>query len=154
MSTPLLARFLTIVEARDDRWADATVQHLCRTLSRTVPLIWSVALSANDAPACADWLRQGGGDLRMDHLLRDPGRRDRHLDCVPLLIARGAEDIELPSPETSLRDEDRILFAGTGAARNHQSLLLANINALRHVYSGESAASGWLWRRVNGPDNP
>jgi voltage-gated potassium channel Kch len=151
LTTPLLPRFIERVGTRDDAWADATLIKLRNCISREVPAVWTVDLSEEMAPAVLDFLTRGGETLRVDHLIRDPDKREGHLRCVALLIVRpqGAE-VVMPSPEAPIGPGDRLLFAGTDDCRHRQSLSLLNINVLRYVYSGRQAPSGWLMRKLLG----
>lgn len=148
LTTPLLSRFLQIIKSRDDAWADATVHKLRSKVTRQVPLLWTVDLSPSGAPACGDFCRRADEELRLDHLLRDPGNRESYLPCVALLVARRDRDIEMPGPELRLGSTDRLLFAGTPDAKARQSLTLANVNVLDYVYLGRDVPRGWIWGKL------
>jgi voltage-gated potassium channel Kch len=52
LTTPLLARFLDIVKAEKDEWADRVVASLRERVGEEVPVIWRVRLDAAHAPGC------------------------------------------------------------------------------------------------------
>ncbi|MBM4200734.1 MAG: hypothetical protein FJ189_05555, partial [Gammaproteobacteria bacterium] len=149
LTTPLLPRFLGTVAERDDAWADATLLKLRGIVSREVPAIWTVELSAAASPACADFLRDSGQTLRLDHLIRDPDNREAHLHCVPLLVAR-QDNSEwcMPAPDTAVTTGDRILFAGTPDCQLKQAATLLNVNVLHYVYFGRHVPGSWIMRRL------
>lgn len=150
LNTPLLPKFLEVVKAKDDAWADAIVHKLRNKMTRQVPNIWTVDLTRAAAPAAFHRIRRSFGEFRIDHLLRAPSDRDQHLACVPLLIERDGEDRVMPPLETLLQTGDRILFAGTRDACDRQWLLLQNWNVLEYVCEGRNLPVGWIWRGLVG----
>jgi len=144
LTTPLLSRFLSIVKDQDDAWADALVERLRQTAGSRVPMTWTVELDAKAAPAIEWYLRQPT-DLTLDCLLRDPGARDEHLACHPLLLVRAGGEMVLPTPGTRIEARDRILFAGTPQAASRQSLTLSNRNAAEYVLTGRDVTGAWIW---------
>lgn len=154
LTTPLLPRFLRIVEEKDDAWADAIVHKLRHKITRQVPNVWTVELGRDTSPAAFQRMQRSPSGLRVDHLVRDPADRDFHLPCVPLLIDRNGTDIVLPALEVVLQPADRILFAGTRESCDRQGLLLQNVNALEYVCEGHHVPVAWVWRfmaRINRP---
>lgn len=146
LNTPLLPRFIAIVADKDDAWADATVNKLRSKITRRVPSVWTVELSSDASPAAFQRMQRSRSGVRIDHLVRDPSDRERHLPCVPLLIARGGADIVMPALDVVLQPADRILFAGTRESCDRQRLLLQNVNALEYVCEGRHVPVGWVWR--------
>jgi Trk K+ transport system NAD-binding subunit len=154
LNTPLLPRFLRIVEEQDDAWADAIVNKLRTKITLQVPNVWTVELTRDASPAAFERAQRSRSGVRVDHLVRDPADRDRHLPCVPLLIDRNGTDIVMPALETVLQSADRILFAGTRESCDRQELLLQNVNALEYVCEGRHVPVAWVWRllaRINRP---
>jgi hypothetical protein len=87
-------------------------------------------------------------EMRLEVLLRDPAAREHPLACLPLLLVRGDEETVLPDAETALAPGDRVLFAGTEAARSLQRLTLRNTNVRAYVQLGVDRPAGWLWKRL------
>ncbi len=145
LTTPLLSRFLAIVKQREDAWADAVVARLQRLLGTEVPALWSINLDAAEAPAIHQALAGGDQAFPLDGLLRDSSDRTSYLACLPLLLVRAGQDIELPPADAALLPDDQLLFAGTPEARNLQALTLQNVNVRDYVRYGADTLGGWVW---------
>jgi Trk K+ transport system NAD-binding subunit len=145
--TPLLGRFLAVVRAESDAWADAVIERLKRSLGEDAPEIWSVALNAADAPALHRALFFEGAAITVGDLRRDPAKRDEPLACEALHLLHDEKDHVLPADEQPLAPGDRILFAGTPEARNAQWPLLRNVNVRDYVLKGVEVPGGWVWQR-------
>lgn len=143
--TPLLPTFLRLADAEDDEWAWSLLARMRMQLGDEVPECWRVCLDKSGAPAVCDWLDGGGVALMLDAILADPADRDSHLACVPLLLRRVGVDRLVPSSGEIMHTGDEILFAGTHDARQRQTLLLQNANALSYVLTGHEGSSSWLW---------
>lgn len=149
--TPLLGRFLAVVRAQSDAWADAVIERLKRSLGEDAPEIWSVRLNAHDAPALHRGLLFEGAALTVGDLRRNPSSRDEQLACEALHLLHDETDQVLPADAQPLAPGDRILFAGTPAARDAQWPLLRNLNVRDYVLKGVEVPGGWLWRLLSGP---
>uniref|UniRef100_UPI00321F76E3 hypothetical protein n=1 Tax=Methylocaldum sp. TaxID=1969727 RepID=UPI00321F76E3 len=109
-----------------------------------------VTLDSRQAPAVAEMIHRSA--IGLDSLMRDPVDRNRQLPCIPLMVVRSAEDIEIPAPELMLREGDSILFAGLSSAIPDQQSILRNLNVLNYVLFGTEVASSWLWRKLTGAE--
>jgi hypothetical protein len=65
-----------------------------------------------------------------------------------LLLVRNDEEILLPDPATVLRPGDRLLFAGSNAARDRQRMTLRNVHARDYVILGYDRPASWIWQRL------
>ncbi len=149
LTTPLLNRFLSVVKEQDDVWADALIERLQKIMSGMVPSIWTVDLTATQAPGLGFALTAGDRRLTLDCLLRSSGNRNDYLPCVPLLLVRQERELILPQLDTPLLRQDRILFAGTPDARARQDLTLQNVNVSDYVRFGKDIPGGWVWQWLN-----
>jgi hypothetical protein len=145
LTTPLLSRFLDVVKAEKDEWADRVVADLHARVGDRVPVIWSVRIDDKEAPACA----ASAATLKLDSLVRSSAEREAPLACMALLLLRDGKSQPLPNDAIELQTADEILFAGTPEAKRLQALTLANANALDYVTTGREAAGGWLWGLVS-----
>ncbi|HYE34777.1 potassium channel family protein [Methylocaldum sp.] len=148
LTTPLLSRFLAIVKHKDDAWADSVVARISAATGTLVPATWSVTLDRQQAPAVVEMIHRFA--ITLDALLRDSADRDRRMSCVPLMVVRGAEEVEIPAPEFVLREDDRILFAGLSSVVPHQQSILRNPDVLHYVLFGTEVANSWVWRKLAG----
>jgi hypothetical protein len=147
--TPLLGRFLAVVRAESDAWADGVIARLQSSLGNDTPEIWSVRLNAADAPALHRALFFEGMQLRVGDLRRDPRERSQRLACEALYLLRSENASVLPSDDTALAPGDRLLFAGTPEARDAQWPMLRNVNVRDYVLKGVEVPGGWIWQKLS-----
>ena len=151
LQTPLLGRFIEAVKHKDDAWADLAIDRLQARIGTDAPDIWRVTINAIEAPACHDALCRSDYPMTLRDLCRDPGDRDRHLECVPLLLQRPSTGLILPDEELPLQLDDEILFAGRPGARSAQRLVLLNLNVRDYAVRGVDLPGGWVWQRLTRP---
>jgi hypothetical protein len=148
LHTPLLGRFLDAVKREDDAWADRAIERLQQSIGVEAPDIWKVTLSEHEAPALCEALGRPDYPVLLGDLCRDTTDRERRLECVPLLLARGASESILPDETSSLQRGDEVLFAGQPAARKAQRPMLLNVNVRDYAVRGIDVPGGWLWQRL------
>jgi voltage-gated potassium channel len=146
--TPLLGRFLAVVRAQSDAWADGVIARLQASLGNDTPEIWSVGLNAADAPALHRALFFEGMSVSVGDLRRDPRDRSRSLACEALFLLKSDGEHVLPREEQSLAPGDRLLFAGTPEARDAQWPMLRNVNVRDYVLKGVEVPGGWVWQKL------
>ena len=148
ITTPLLARFLDRLPQHTEEQCAALTKKLERLNPRRIPEIWSVALTAQPAPAVVRALAEHQ-PVTLRHLLTHPIRREgRPIRALPLLLSRDGVVIEHPALDADLQLGDEILFAGHGRARRDQELTLGNDNVLDFVRTGLDHGTGWLWQTL------
>ena len=147
VQTPLLGRFLQVVRAETDAWADGVIARLHACMGDGAPEIWSVPLGAGGAYALHRALFLEGARIQLGDLRRDPGNREQRLACMPLYLKRGEKAFVLPEDDFALQAGDDILFAGTPEARESQWPMLRNAHVRDYVLTGVDAPVGWLWQR-------
>jgi voltage-gated potassium channel len=146
IATPLLARFLGMAGTRDEAWASTVASRLEEVSGPIVAATWGVDINAAAAPAVHRTLMFERNEVALEVLLRDPTSRDRRLDCIPLMLVRDDAEVLTPDPDTLLQPGDRLLFAGTGAARDLQRMTLRNVHARDYVILGYDRPASWLWQ--------
>jgi voltage-gated potassium channel len=147
LSTPLLWRFLRVMPALGDAWAEALVDRLTALCGQHLQALWKVRLTEREAPALTPWL--ASGEARLGDLLRNPEDRDEPLHAVPLLLLRGDDATLAPDSDHVLAAGDELLLAGWPAARRALGVTLL-VDAVReYVVTGRRVPSSWLWRRVS-----
>lgn len=146
VTTPLLARFLGMAGAQDESWASDVVAQLEKLAGPVVAATWGVDINAAAAPTIHRALMFEKNDCPLDALLRDPTARERRLACMPLLLMRNDEETVVPDADTPLKPGDRLLFAGTRAARDLQRMTLRNIHVRDYVLLGRDRPAGWVWQ--------
>ncbi|MEQ8992840.1 MAG: NAD-binding protein [Pseudomonadales bacterium] len=146
IKTPRLADFLAFARGQNDEWAERVLEQLGAVMGSRVPEIWSVRLSAEQAPAPVAALAADEEAVTLTDLLRDPTDRDRPLPMLTLSRSRKGTFSALPDPEQPLQAGDELLFAGTAAAYRAQLGILRNANVCRYVLTGDEVPAGWVWQ--------
>ncbi|MBU1665291.1 MAG: NAD-binding protein [Gammaproteobacteria bacterium] len=143
LTTPLLSRFFARCKEKPNDWANELLSRIAAVVGDTVPEVWDVELSVENAVA----IRQAM-DLKMEltlrDLIRDPANRDADLPCIPLLL--GNSEALLPDLDTPLFPGDRILFCGDHGAKGRQVLALRNFKVLNYLLTGADSPGGWFWQ--------
>ncbi|WP_079437513.1 potassium channel protein [Zoogloea sp. LCSB751] len=155
LTTPLLAVFLDAVRQADDGWARSVLERLTDKLGWTVPAVWSVQLSASQAPALHRLLMLGDAVPSLAAILRAPLTDRPELGCIPLLLVRhGHAPQLLPDLDQPLQAGDHLLFAGRESARKELGLTLFNEHSLRFVLTGRDSPGGLVWEWLAGRRPP
>lgn len=149
INTPLLSRFLGVVQAKDDAWADRVIELLQAAIGEAAPEIWSVTIDEHDAPAIHRTILGGDSAATVGDLARDPTDRERTLACMALYLDRGRDSQPMPDTTTVLRAGDRLLLAGRPEARNRQRAILRNLNVSNYCVRGIDVPGGWIWQWLN-----
>ncbi len=145
ITTPLLAAFLREIPKRDEAWCAEVVAALETASPGRVPHTWTLKVNDRWAEAIRREL-SSGNTVTLRHLLTDPVDRTKKLPGVVLLISRMGKSIYRPAPETVLRVDDEILFAGPESSGFRIRLTATNDNALDYVRTGREGNGGMLWR--------
>jgi voltage-gated potassium channel len=147
LTTPLLARFLSLAKAQKEGWANELLSRIAAVSGDTVPEVWDAEVTREQA--IAPWqVLSDGGHITLQDLMRNPYDDTEALPCVPLLIQTHAGEGLLPQEDLPLTHGDRILFCGSRDARRQQGLALRNINVLTYLLTGRDAPQGWVWSRL------
>jgi voltage-gated potassium channel len=142
LSTPLLRRFLVAMPARGDDWAAGVVDRLTGLCGERLQSLWKVRLTAAEAPAVRF-------PVRLGDLLRDPADRSARLRAVPLLLARGDEDVLAPDDDETLAEGDELLLAGKPDAQRALDTTLLLDAVAEYVRSGRHLPESWVWRTLS-----
>jgi voltage-gated potassium channel len=84
--------------------------------------------------------------VTLEQLMLDPRDRERHLDCLPLILERDDDEWLTPEGELQLQDGDQILFCGHEKAQQRMQWVLANCNALVYIREAEERPDSYVWR--------
>lgn len=142
---PTLWRFIQAARQRPDDWSRALLERLERGCGDIRPDLWEPVLDGLDNPPLVAWL---AGDAQLGDLLHDPDDRSRELDCVVLLLQRDDDTILAPGPDTTLRQGDHLLIAGTASARRALDNILSVPEVFAYVTSGQRVGNSWLRRTM------
>jgi voltage-gated potassium channel len=152
-TTPLIKTFLDHLERESEDFANRLKRRLERCLGAHAPSVWVTELVGEKAQSLRA-AREENVVLELDHLLHNTRvGEDESLRCVCLVHERGAQRIFMPTPDTELKEGDRLLFAGRGSARREIARALADPVQLFDYatpYRVPRTAIGRWWVRRNG----
>jgi voltage-gated potassium channel len=148
LTSPLLPLFQERAREQDSDWANELLSRISAVTGERVPAVWDVRLDRETAPALVE--RLDAGPVTLGELLRHPGRRERSLPCLALMLRRGADrwPVLAPEDDTTLGEDDQILFCGHGTMAARIARALCDPNALEFQLTGVDRPQGWLWRRL------
>ncbi len=141
---PLLKDFLSLARERDDTWAEALIAKINHMAGGERVDTWTVRVTNDSTPALVEKI-QVAQTVLLEHLMRDPRDRSRHLPAVPLLLKRPQAILLLPEADIGLECGDRILFGGVYSAESDMDWIGSNHNVLEYVFSGCERPAGWVW---------
>ena len=147
LTSPLLYRFLELLQRQPDRWSSTLASRLVRECGEHLPPLWRVQLDRKEAPAIAAWLGDGR-DLRVGTLLGGRTHRDGRLRAVVLMVVRRGEAILAPDDAFELALDDELLLAGLVGARHALQARLLDEAARDRALLGIDRPAGWIWRRL------
>ena len=145
ITAPLLTNFLRLARHQKTEWAQGLIATLRPVLGGVAPDLWTVSVSADEAPAVEEWLRAGKA-LSLLSLLQNPNERQERLRCLPLMLQRAREGHLLPREDFEIQPGDRILFCGRVGEAARQRRMLYNGHVIHYLTTGESQAEGTVWR--------
>ncbi len=147
---PKLSEFLERASHFDNEWARKLLNKLEETLgTEFIPDVWVIRVTEEDSPAILEVMLKGT-NLTMEHLLIDPYNRDNELKAHPLLLFRGDERLLMPSTNTSLKVDDRVLFCGIGHAYYRMKVLIKDYYLLQQVVTNQDIPRSGLIRWILG----
>jgi voltage-gated potassium channel len=147
IKTPRLGDFLAYVRGESDEWAQRAFERLSETTAGQVPEIWSVRLTAANAPGLHRALHDGH-IVRIADLVRDPVDRERQMPMAVIGLWRDGTLVPVPDGEYGVAADDELLFVGALAARRAQFPMLRNLNVCTYVLTGDERPGGWVWQTL------
>lgn len=144
--SPALSRFLRDLAGVGEPTARALRDRLVAVCGTRVPLLWTVSLTREGAPALAE--RLATGPVPLGDLLRSPENRGYPVDAVPLVLLRGDDTHLVPADDTDLAPGDDVLLAGRPAARRAVGTTLEDAATAAYVLAGAEVPATWVGRAL------
>ncbi|HKJ16163.1 MAG TPA: NAD-binding protein [Xanthomonadales bacterium] len=147
-TTPLLQAFLEYVVRNDDSFAQKAIARCEDVLHGRAPNLWTVEITDELAEGVKTAV-ENGVEVRLNHVNHNTrSENTERLDCVCLVIERGASRKFLPSDEQDILAGDRLLFAGRGPAQREVLWTLSSPDALLAYATGRHLPSGSVGRWI------
>jgi Trk K+ transport system NAD-binding subunit len=146
-TTPLLPVFLSHLVSENETFAKKVKARMESILHGYSPNLWMEELKGNEAEGVGLAARENV-EIRLEHITHNLRSENADkLDCVCLLLERGASRLFLPGPRQDLHVGDRLLFAGRGAARRLVRWNLSDPYALINYATNRQYPRGYFMRR-------
>lgn len=145
--TPVFWSFVEHAFGRDEAWATAVRDHLQECCGRRTPKRDVIVLSAERAPAIADWL-QRGKTLTLADLIRRPDDRDVRLPLAALVLLRDGAPTFMPALETTLALGDQVLFVGKPDGLSQVREICHYPSTVEYLATGRDVPLTWVWARL------
>ena len=145
-TTPLLPVFLQHLIIENESFATRVKARLESVLHGLSPNLWMEDLTGRKATSLLT-AAKAGTEIRLEHITNDLRQEEpEKLECVCLLLERGASRLFLPGPQQEIHPGDRLLFAGRGSARRHTRWNLTDPNSLINSATGRQHPRGAIMR--------
>lgn len=145
--TPVFWSFVEHAFGRDERWATEVRDYLQERCGRRTPEREVIALTVEQAPAIADWLRRGQ-TLILQDLMRRPDDRDTALPLAALVLIRDGEPQFMPASETALALDDQVLFVGKPDGLSQLREACHYPTTVDYLATGRDVPLTWVWARL------
>jgi len=144
LTTPKLVDFLRLTKQRGNKWTRQLVTRLKTALNSTPPSIWQMTIDKDSTPALWEALKDKLINLKC--LQMDPRDRGNKLTCLPLLLIRGDEEIQLPEETECLRQGDQVLWCGKQGVASWMEWTLRDPLVLTYLSTGQILSRSYVWR--------
>lgn len=152
-TTPLLNAFLEYMVRQDEAFAERTAARCEDVLHGAAPSLWTVE-TTGELGVGLRIAKENRAEVRLGHVTHNSrSEATEHLDCVCLVLERGASRFFLPDEDQDLLEGDRLLFAGREPARREMLWTLCTPDALLAYATGRHLPSGSLGRWLRGQRN-
>ena len=145
--TPVFWSFVEHVLTRDEQWAAQVRDHLLERCGRRAPQRQAITLSAEQAPAVANWLRRGN-TLTLRDLMRQPDDREATLPVAALVLIRDGEPQFVPTEDTELAVDDQVLLLGKSGGLSAVREVCHYPATVEYLATGRDVPLTWVWSRL------
>ncbi|WP_168582604.1 potassium channel family protein [Gephyromycinifex aptenodytis] len=146
ITVPMSWSFLEHIIHQDEEWARQMTDLFVQRSGTRSPSSHLVELTDRSAPAVVRWLRHDS--LTLGDLIRDPEDRSTPISATPIVLVRDNEITFLPSAETELKAEDKLVLAGRTAGFHVLYETLYSDSMLEYVATGREVPTTWVFRML------
>jgi Trk K+ transport system NAD-binding subunit len=145
--TPVFWSFVQHVLTQDEQWATEVRDHLLERCGKRTPQRDVITLSADHAPAVADWLRRGN-TLTLRDLMRQPDNRETMLPVAALVLIRDGETQFTPTEDTPLAVDDQVLLLGKPGGLSQAREICHYPATVEYLATGRDVPLTWAWSKL------
>jgi Trk K+ transport system NAD-binding subunit len=145
--TPVFWSFVEHALTRDEQWARQVRDLIKERCGRRTPQRDTLTLSAEHAPAIAEWLRRGN-TLTLGTLMRRPDDRDTTLPLAALVLVRDGAPQFMPPEDTSLALGDQVLLLGKPGGLAQVREICHYPATVEYLATGHDVPLTWVWAKL------
>ena len=145
--TPVFWSFIEHALTADEQWATQARDHIADRCGRHTPQRGGITISAEKAPALAEWLRRGN-TLTLGDLIRKPDDREATLPLAALVLVRDGEPQFMPAEDTALALEDQVLLVGKPGGLAQVSEICHYPATVEYLATGREVPLTWVWTKL------
>jgi voltage-gated potassium channel Kch len=145
--TPTFWSFVEHALTRDEQWAKRVRDLIKERCGRRTPERDVLTLSAEHAPAIANWL-QRGQTLTLGMLMRRPDDREVMLPLVAVVLVRGGEPQFMPDEDTPLELDDQVLLLGKPGGLSMVREICHYPATVEYLATGRDVPLTWAWNKL------
>lgn len=131
---PLSDQFARCLYLQDEKWATHLVRELVQKIDKE-PLLFELTINEQEAHEVNKFLEKGCLELGIFQVSLH--NRNQHNNVIPLLLLRQEESMVLPSWNTPIQAEDKILFACDAHAQDNIEYIAQNPYEFYYALTGE-----------------
>ena len=136
LSNPLSDRLIQMLPKKDEAWGHNLLASLIQKIGID-PIAYELNITKKDAREIYDYIEDSQNCIHLGMLKLSRRDRNQKNNVLPLLIVRGQEEILLPSDDTKLCKDDKILFACDDNATQDIEYIANNAYEFAYIISGE-----------------
>jgi len=148
LTAPLMIAFLNKARHQDPEWANIAISRLMGILGDSLPNIWTINVTTEEAKALTQVLKLGR-IIRVGNLLQDPRAREKKITSVALLLKRSNKLLLMPTDDIALKEGDQLLYCGTPDAERSMKWTLNDIHSLNYIMTYEDTPDSYVWRKLH-----
>lgn len=132
---PLADSFARAIKRKDEKWATSLVRNLVQNIDAN-PLLFELTIHSNQANQICEYI-ENGNEVALSLFEISLHNRNLKNNVIPLLLKREGEIVLLPSLDTPLKMEDKLLFACDENAQNDIEYIAQNPYEFHYALKGE-----------------
>ncbi|WP_024790917.1 MULTISPECIES: potassium channel family protein [unclassified Lebetimonas] len=130
ISRPLVDSFINEIRKKENSWAEVIVNML-RNIAGDDPLYYEITINKENAYALM--LKLQKRKITLGDIRKSRENRNELLHIVYLLLKRGENIILMPSPDTEIQENDKLLIASDNENLEDFEYIINNIYELEYV---------------------
>ena len=136
LSYPLSDRFIGILPSKDEAWGHQLLASLIQKIGID-PVVHELNITKDDAYEIHQYLKNTKNSISLETLKLSRRDRKQKNNLFTLLILRDEEEILLPSDDTQIQIDDKILFACDENAIDDIEYIANNAYEFDYIISGK-----------------